>query len=149
MLAKVGYLFEKHRCLFTHDSYAVHTFRHIRLRLAEAEKNNQESAMNAKRCLERGMNDKLSLNCSGTEWQEGRGERDKARRVGWGGLQKGRGHLIVNDGQKGRRVWKIPEQSGWYGGGGARGSARVITREDNGLVSLQARDWSSIRMTYL
>ena len=43
--------------------------------------------------------------------------------------------MIVNDGQKGRRVWKIPEQSGWYGGGGARGSARVITREDNGPVS--------------
>ena len=69
------------------------------------------------------MNHKLSLNCSGTEWQEGRGERDKARRVGWGGLQKGRGHLIVNDGQKGRRVWKIPEQSGWYGGAGGGKSA--------------------------
>ena len=31
------------------------------------------------------------------------------------GLQKG--ILIVSDGQKGRRTWTIPEQSGWYGRG--------------------------------
>ena len=65
------------------------------------------------------MNNKLSLNCSGTEKQEG-GEGGMARRVEWGGLQKGRGHLIVSDGQKGGRAWKIPEQGGWYGGGRGR-----------------------------
>ena len=37
---------------------------------------------------------------------------------------------------------------GMVGGGGGRG-ARVITREDNGLVNLQAMDWLPIRMTYL
>ena len=35
--------------------------------------------------------------------------------------------------------WEIPEKSGWHGGvgGGGGGGVRVITREDNGLVSLQ------------
>ena len=46
------------------------------------------------------------------QWYQQTGE------VGWGwgwGLQKG--ILIVSGGQKGRRTWKIPEQSGWYGRG--------------------------------
>ena len=54
--------------------------------------------------------------------------------VGWGTTE--REGVFVCEGQKGGRAWKIPEQSGWYGGGGR--SACVITREDSGLVSLQA-----------
>ena len=60
------------------------------------------------------MKDKLSLNCSGTEGQEGDGWWGQGG--GGGGLQKGMGSKVVCDGQKGRRMWKIPEQSGWYGG---------------------------------
>ena len=60
------------------------------------------------------------------------------------GPAEGRGYLTVNDGQKGGRAWTVPEQSGWCdGGGGGREKGRsacVITREDKGLVSLQAAD---------
>ena len=56
------------------------------------------------------MNNKLSLNCSGTERQEG-GQ--------WGSAEKGGGYLIVSG-----RVWTIPEQSGWYGGGRGREECR-------------------------
>ena len=42
--------------------------------------------------------------------------------------------VFIYDGQKGRRAWTIPEQSGWYGGVEGGG----VTREENGLVSLHA-----------
>ena len=61
------------------------------------------------------------------------------------GLHKGRGHLIVSDGQKGGRAWKIPEQGGWYGGGRGRegctcdneGRQRTGQSAGNGLVTNQ------------
>ena len=72
------------------------------------------------------MNDKVSLNCSGTERKEvrwgggGGGEQDTE---GGMGSAERRGYLIVSDGQKGGTAWTIPEQSGWYrdGGGGGGG----------------------------
>ena len=89
------------------------------------------------------MNDKLSFNCCGTEKQEvemwgGGGGGGSGRQEGWVG-----GYLNLSDGQKGGRAWTIPEWMVWWGNGGGGGgggggrSARVITREDNGLVSLQ------------
>ena len=57
-------------------------------------------------CLERWMNNKLSLNCCGT------------KRQGMGVCRPS------SDGQKGRRMWTIPEQSGWYGGGRGREECR-------------------------
>ena len=110
-----------------------------------------------KRCSERRMNDKLSLNCRGTERQEGgRGGGCKARRVcggGGGGVQgkagvggkrglhKGRGYLFVMDkraGERGKFQSRIDVRCGEGGGGGVGAGgvcACVITREDNGLVS--------------
>ena len=64
------------------------------------------------------MNDKLSLNCIGTEIQEGGGGKSKQVVVVVVGGSAEREGVFVCDGQN--------------------GSARVITREDNGLVSLQA-----------
>ena len=52
-------------------------------------------------CLEIRMNAKLSLNCSGTERQEGGG--DNAKRLGGGGGEHGKDGVC-----------------GWMGGGGCR-----------------------------
>ena len=60
---------------------------------------------------------------------------------GGGARRVGGGYLNLSDGQKGGRARTIPEWMVWWGNGGGGGgggrSARVITREDNGLVSLQ------------
>ena len=45
------------------------------------------------------------------------------------GSAEGRGCLIVSGGQKGGRVWTIPEQRRWYGWGG--GGEECICDIDN------------------
>ena len=78
--------------------------------------------------LNRRMNDKLSLNCSGTKT----GQVGKQR--GARGLQKGRESLWWTEGQENvensRADWMV-WLGGWVGGNG-------VTKEENGLVSLQA-----------
>ena len=63
------------------------------------------------------MNDKQSLDCRGTERQEGGkwGRWGGRQGVGWGGEGGGsaqREGVFVCDGQKGGRAWEVPEQSG-------------------------------------
>ena len=72
------------------------------------------------------------------EWLVSQPKCKREKHRGWDGSAEGRGCLIVSGGQKGGKVWTIPEQRRWYGGGGGGRSAHVITREDNRLVSLQA-----------
>ena len=48
------------------------------------------------------------------------------------GSAEGRGYLIVSDGQKGGRAWKIPEQNGWYGEGGGGGGQSASDEQQMG-----------------
>ena len=61
-------------------------------------------------CLERWMNNKLKFKLQ-WHWEAGRGAVGVCR--------KGGGYLLVSG-----RVWTIPEQSGWYGGGRGREECR-------------------------
>ena len=81
----------------------------------------------------REINDKLSLNCSGTEREEGWGEGGEGR----GYLTAEREGVFVCDGQKGGRACKQiqTEQSGCYGGAG--GPREECTCDNDGRL-----DWS-------
>ena len=77
-------------------------------------------------CVERRVTDKLSFKL---QWhrEAGWGEGGQGKE-GRGSLQNSRGYLIVSNGQKGGRAWKIPEQSGWYGGGRGREDQLLCTK---------------------